>query len=418
MKKLFTFIAVICLAMNASAQYQLTNPGFEGTWTSCTPYTGGSSTSVGQNPPNWCISHVAGYSLLGMWFGSTSVGECDEEGHTGNNACYIYNVEVLKNIIPGYVSLGTTWNTANTSGGNADGGAFGGVSFTGRPDAIEFYYKRTAADNSQPASVVAYLWKGETEQASVPVTVANSNPTTVNMKNRDRNILGMSYSKGGAVTYSQDFKLIASLKTNNEHVVKLTEEKSDWTKATFEFTYNSVDDAPTMINVVFSAMDYFVDRSNHKKDNTLTVDDVRFVYYSQLKSLTVNGVSIPGFDKDVYNYTVNSYYVEGTTSVDAVDNTKAGVATIAKNYDATTGKYTIVVTNQEGSVSHTYTIQFKTYDKGDVNKDGSVTIADVTALVNIILGKGGDDDMANVNGDEGITIADVTALVNIILGKN
>ncbi|MBQ6432642.1 MAG: chitobiase/beta-hexosaminidase C-terminal domain-containing protein [Bacteroidaceae bacterium] len=59
---------------------------------------------------------------------------------------------------------------------------------------------------------------------------------------------------------------------------------------------------------------------------------------------------------------------------------------------------------------------------GDVNRDGDVTIADVTALVNIILGKDTegvyDHEAANVNGDEGITIADVTALVNIILGKN
>ena len=62
---------------------------------------------------------------------------------------------------------------------------------------------------------------------------------------------------------------------------------------------------------------------------------------------------------------------------------------------------------------------------GDVNRDGQVTIADVTALVNIVLGKVTypanadkyDFEAANVNGDEQISIADVTALVNIILGK-
>ena len=60
---------------------------------------------------------------------------------------------------------------------------------------------------------------------------------------------------------------------------------------------------------------------------------------------------------------------------------------------------------------------------GDVNKDGSVTIADVTALVNIILGKDNvepyqyDHDAADVNADGSVTIADVTALVNKILGK-
>lgn len=61
--------------------------------------------------------------------------------------------------------------------------------------------------------------------------------------------------------------------------------------------------------------------------------------------------------------------------------------------------------------------------KGDVNMDGQVSIADVTALVNIILGKDNvppylyDHVAANVNEDEGVSIADVTALVNIILGR-
>ena len=55
---------------------------------------------------------------------------------------------------------------------------------------------------------------------------------------------------------------------------------------------------------------------------------------------------------------------------------------------------------------------------GDVNGDKTVTIADVTALVNIILGKTeSPGDVADVNGDHSVTIADVTALVNIILGK-
>lgn len=60
---------------------------------------------------------------------------------------------------------------------------------------------------------------------------------------------------------------------------------------------------------------------------------------------------------------------------------------------------------------------------GDVNKDGQISIADVTALVNIILGKDNtspyiyDHVAADVNQDGSISIADVTALVNIILGK-
>ena len=63
--------------------------------------------------------------------------------------------------------------------------------------------------------------------------------------------------------------------------------------------------------------------------------------------------------------------------------------------------------------------EYVTFITGDVNGDESVTIADVTALVNIILGKNEApaSGVADVNNDGGTTIADVTALVNIILGK-
>ncbi len=60
---------------------------------------------------------------------------------------------------------------------------------------------------------------------------------------------------------------------------------------------------------------------------------------------------------------------------------------------------------------------------GDVNQDDQVTIADVAALLEIILDKDNgatplyDHDAADVNGDGEVTIADVTALVNRLTGK-
>ena len=58
---------------------------------------------------------------------------------------------------------------------------------------------------------------------------------------------------------------------------------------------------------------------------------------------------------------------------------------------------------------------------GDVNDDGQVSIADVTALIDYLLGGVGTEInvlAADVNGDSGITIADVTALIDILLGSN
>ena len=60
---------------------------------------------------------------------------------------------------------------------------------------------------------------------------------------------------------------------------------------------------------------------------------------------------------------------------------------------------------------------------GDVNNDGFITIADVTALVNILQEKDEEEPYrynhraANVNEDDEITLDDVPELVNIILSE-
>ena len=62
---------------------------------------------------------------------------------------------------------------------------------------------------------------------------------------------------------------------------------------------------------------------------------------------------------------------------------------------------------------------------GDVNRDGELSIADVTSLVNILLGKATEADdsdkydflAADVDGDGSRTIADITALVKLLLAQ-
>ena len=54
---------------------------------------------------------------------------------------------------------------------------------------------------------------------------------------------------------------------------------------------------------------------------------------------------------------------------------------------------------------------------GDVNDDGAVNIADVTALIDYLLGSGDNINLKNadVNQDDSINIADVTALIDMLL---
>ena len=56
---------------------------------------------------------------------------------------------------------------------------------------------------------------------------------------------------------------------------------------------------------------------------------------------------------------------------------------------------------------------------GDVNGDGNVTVADVTALISLVLGgnaSAADHPAADMNGDGNLTVADVTALISRVLG--
>lgn len=415
MKKLFTFIAVICLATTASAQYQVTNNEFEGSWVDCTPWESGEylSNKVGTEPTGWCVSNVYN-SMYSMPAAASSV---DGENN-GTKAVKLTNQSAAGQSIPAYLTLGTTWATAETkltTTRNEDGGSFGGYSFKMHPDAIEMRYQRDNSKGTERASLVAYLWKGYWEQANVPSNTAVGifswgTATKVTMTDRDRNILDMDTPQGGAVTAHNGATLIASLES---YITEGTSNK--WKTWMAEFDYKT-NDTPEKINIVVSATDYFAGKSAVVEGNSITVDYVKLLYYSELASAKYDGSNV--------------VFTNGAAMVDAsydasklTDLTSNGHgATIETLYNEESGVLTITVKGEDISENssnfHTYTIQFKKYDKGDVNKDGSVTIADVTALVNIILGKGGDDDMADVNGDEGITIADVTALVNIILGKN
>ena len=65
-----------------------------------------------------------------------------------------------------------------------------------------------------------------------------------------------------------------------------------------------------------------------------------------------------------------------------------------------------------------YTIGGSAFIRGDVNGDGDVNIADVTALIDILLSGATAPDAADVNEDESVNIADVTTLIDLLLSGN
>lgn len=379
-------LLVAASALTANAQ-QLPNAGFEEGWGDCTPWVPANNAKItGTTPSPWTISQVGGMGTLGT--GATVVGE-KTTGYNSTSAVKIYNSpnSVKKSqIVPGYVTTGTTWSTAKgAAGSNPDGGTFGGIAFAYRPDAVSFMYTRShgTAKPSEQATVVAYLWKGTYTQADVPANIALSKPTTVSMTDRERNILGMSTSQGGDVTSTTGAACIAKIDTS------ITGDASEWTKKTIEFNYLTTD-TPEKFNIIFAAGDYWT--SDLGDGNTLCVDDVKLVYYSRLSALSVNGTSVPSFANNTYEYTVDS---EIPSTADAIAYTLVGNAkgaTVNVALDAANNKATVTVSNVDadidGKTSHVYTINFAKNAGGDTpdTPDTSSAVVYKGSLVIEMLG--------------------------------
>ena len=88
-------------------------------------------------------------------------------------------------------------------------------------------------------------------------------------------------------------------------------------------------------------------------------------------------------------------------------------------YKTPAGEYKLTVDLAKMKLIIEKTTQDHGYELGDVNHDEAVNIADVTALIDYLLGSGSVCEIcANVNGDEGINIGDVTALIDKLLINN
>lgn len=337
-------------ALTAGAQY-LPNSGFD-TWkttngeTTQTAGEGSSAGRPGKEPEGWNGSNI--HQVF-------DITDCVTKPDDGDYVKIAnYNIKIVSQIIPGYMTLATPW--VFVGGGDnplqmmqlakyGDGGSYGGTSFTYKPDAISLKYRRTGG-TGETSHVIAYLWSG-TFKSSVPTSVTNGGVYTYGreMEDVDRVVMGRQTEN-----VSQTGSLIASLD------YEITADQSGWKELVIPFTYQNSTEAPEKMNVILAASDYWT-RPNLKGGTTLDVDDVQFVYYSELASLTYNSesVEIPSsgtidLSDQVYDATKLSYTLTGKG------------ATADRRYNAQTGVLTLTVKGNDWSVNpenqHEYTIKF------------------------------------------------------------
>lgn len=321
-------------------------------------------------PDAWCVSHVMGMNGLG----ATVVGAPEMTNSDESNPDYAVRLTNTPNpfmptqVVPGYMTLGTSFASASVSDlGKADGGTFGGVAFTGKPDAIQFDYSRShtqagdtlyaaeVINSEEPATVVAYLWKGQYKQEAVPGETNYGKPSTVTMYGRERNILDIKTTTGGAATKSDDAaciaKVVKSITGNVEGKLETMVVPLDYGK------YAGTDVQPDSLNIIFAASDYFGQRSKVGAGNALVVDNVKLLYYHAIKDASYNGEGFVFGPSHTADFSTEAYVPAN------LQFTKVGQgATVEQSYNDETGVLTITVKGQDvrfnpESVT-VYTIQF------------------------------------------------------------
>lgn len=321
-------------------------------------------------PDTWCISHVMGMNGLG----ATVVGAKELTNGDEENPDYAVRLTNTPNpfmptqVVPGYMTLGTSFASASVLDlGKADGGTFGGVAFTGKPDAIQFDYSRShtqagdtlyaaeVINSEEPATVVAYLWKGQYKQEAVPGETNFADPSTVTMYGRERNILDIKTTTGGAAIKSDDAaciaKVVKSITGNVEGKLETMVVPLDYGK------YAGTDVQPDSLNIIFAASDYFGQRSKVGAGNALVVDNVKLLYYHDIKDASYNGEGFEFGPSHAADFSTEAYVPAN------LQFTKVGQgATVEQSYNDETGVLTITVKGQDvrfnpESVT-VYTIQF------------------------------------------------------------
>lgn len=366
MKKQLLTLALLAVAGTAGAQ-QLPNVGFDkwkGEGNCGQSYNPADKptdrTRPGDEPAEWCGSNVF---QLGQASTSTL---CVKQTEGNNFYAELKNQEVgveilghpIKSNAPGFLSLAKPWVFATLGMSDAktmalgDGGVYGSVNFSNKPDAIRLKYRR-AAVNSEKAHVIVYLWNG-TFKSKVPKAFKNvakpfkpaeySISEYVELEDVDRAVFG----KENETLVTSKGTLIASVD------YEITSDAADWQTVEIPLKYANAGLTPSKMNVVISASDYWT-RSNIQLNSKLDVDDVQFVYYNTLQSLKVNGQDIVLKD-GVYTYKGIGSIKKGCVEATA----KSQFATVGYTYNK--DNVIVKVTANDGSTKD-YTIQFPSADK-------------------------------------------------------
>lgn len=399
MRKILLTALLAAGGLTASAQY-LQNEGFKYWKKECgkTDQTSKYKNKVnapagflqprpGTEPCYWNGSNVYQQVVLGVVSVPAKNSELVTTSMRGDS-----EVVKLKNVhmgvgiysseAPAFINFATPWVYAVTDIDACDGGVYGDTTFTYKPDAIKGVFKRTQGDAPENAHIIAYFWTG-TFNSPIAQTGSDGNKSTRIQADVDRAVMG----RPDAGTITGDGRLIASC-----DYAFATTKNNDWEEIVVPIDYKLTDVAPTKMNVIISSADYWT-RGNIKKNSTLEVDDVQFVYYHALKNVTYNGKPIEVKENESQFYIPIS--PDETFDLKKLKYDKVGVGATVEDpvYDAAKNTVTITVKgndyerNNKSVTTYVFTIvkeQTNFTDGISVKLEGSGTFPISDATIQLV----------------------------------
>lgn len=348
-------LALLAVTAMHAQTYQLPNVGFENWKGKCdatffTENSSWDSNTPGNEPSSWYSSNIQ--------FGVYKAETVTKQPESNPNFARITNLltgatipSVQRN---GLLSLGQNWYTIFGSGTNigknnaanvfAQNGCFGGVEFTGRPDAIYGTFRKQEKNNkTEDFHLVAYTWTG-TIKGDVPGALTSSGSifsgftgkikNWCTLENADRAIIG---SVKPSIINENTVRNIDAKNGNVIAWADYTESGSfDWKPITVELKYIS-DDAPALTNVIISAGNIWDSRAA-VTDNYIDADNVRYAYFSRLSNASIDGYAFD-FNPNTLDYIITVNDVENFTLPTGVNYS------IMSNEALTADKEAAVITN-------------------------------------------------------------------------
>lgn len=313
----------------AHAQYQLPNPGFE-------QWNGG----ITSEPAHWNSFATSDGSFASL--ASSPHHYRRNGGRPGTQGSH-------------YLTIYTKSIMGIKANGNMTTGRIHAGSMTAASSDNYNYTQRSNADHCQPFTGTPdsmYIWVSfyaKTSDAQAQVSAILHGNNNFRSPNQD----------GDASLYCGKAVARFTRTTSSDNTMQ-------WQQIKVPFVYDGQAEQSYMLfNITTNATP-----GSGDGNDSLSIDDIEFIYSSWLNGISVAGVPVNGFSKTVMDYIVRVEDASMLASCDvaAIPEAEDAAVSIERNMvDDTTALVTIIVTAEDGVSTHTYSVTLTTSQNLGVN---------------------------------------------------